>query len=166
MLLRGQVVALCALVAVLLVVGSAPAVAHADLASSSPASGESLTGSPDRLLLTFTEPVVDRESRVLLRSSDGRTRAVRILPSSAGTTLVADAGPALTRGTWTVDYRAVSPDGHAVEGSVDFSVGSAAPAGGDQDVPAGYPVFLGFLVVVLALGAAASHRVLAPETVR
>ncbi|UQN29117.1 copper resistance CopC/CopD family protein [Brachybacterium kimchii] len=121
--------------------GAAPALAHAQLESSSPADGTVLEHAPASATLTFDEHV---------RPIDGETRLTR--PDGTSTTLEAHsrdddvlaALPSdLPDGSYVLTYRVVSADGHPVTGTLDFSVGApstipAAPsAGSDTGADAG-----------------------------
>lgn len=116
--------------------GAAPALAHAQLESSSPADGTVLEHAPASATLTFDEHV---------RPIDGETRLTR--PDGTSTTLEAHsrdddvlaALPSdLPDGSYVLTYRVVSADGHPVTGTLDFSVGApstipaAPPAGSDS----------------------------------
>ncbi|MFE5777473.1 copper resistance CopC/CopD family protein [Brachybacterium sp. NPDC056505] len=121
--------------------GAAPALAHAQLESSSPDDGTVLEHAPASATLTFDEHV---------RPIDGETRLTR--PDGTSTTLEAHsrdddvlaALPSdLPDGSYVLTYRVVSADGHPVTGTLDFSVGApstipAAPsAGSDTGADAG-----------------------------
>lgn len=115
--------------------GAAPALAHAQLESSSPADGTVLEHAPASATLTFDEHV---------RPIDGETRLTR--PDGTSTTLEAHsrdddvlaALPSdLPDGSYVLTYRVVSADGHPVTGTLDFSVGApstipAAPSAGSD----------------------------------
>ena len=104
------------------------AVAHDELASSSPASGATVASALTRVSLRFEEAPaeVGRGSTVLqVTASDGthhETTCARIVDDSVR------AGVALGRsGTYTVTWRVVSADGHPVSGAYDFTY--RAPSG-------------------------------------
>ncbi|WP_078941370.1 copper resistance CopC/CopD family protein [Streptomyces cellulosae] len=108
--------------------------AHTELVSSSPKDGAHLKKAPDRLTLTFDEPVALDDVRVLTvdgdrlpvtRAAKGGTRAVR----------VALATPA--HGDLAVVWSVVDEeDGHPSSGRIALSIGApakkAATTGGDQ----------------------------------
>ncbi len=110
-----------------------PASAHALLARSQPAAGESLAGAPHQLTLSFTEAPDPRLSSVELLDSAGAVvagaspaRAVAGRPAELRVTLTR----ALPDGAYTVRWRTVSRiDGHVAESSFVFAVGTAAPTG-------------------------------------
>ncbi len=106
------------------------ALGHAAFVGSAPEPGARLKRSPERVVLTFTEPLNRSLSRASLVGVDGRERDVAargvdnrrlILKPKAG----------LDRGAYRVRWHTVSTeDGHALEGS--FSFGVRAPAAGGE----------------------------------
>lgn len=95
---------------------SAPlgAAAHTALKRSNPASGSVLTRSPPVLTLTFLERT--RLTSLVLVTASGERRLAFKPGGSALTFTVAN--PALVRGRNEVRWRALSQDGHVVEGSI------------------------------------------------
>lgn len=96
--------------------------AHATLIASTPANDEVVPGAPERVELTFDQPVaVDTGGVTVLDPEGGRVD--RGAPDSgAGGKEVAqdvDRGPA---GTYTVSYRVLSDDGHVITGSFVYHV--------------------------------------------
>jgi methionine-rich copper-binding protein CopC len=104
---------LAALVAALALFGVS-ALAHTTLQSSAPASGSVLTQSPERMTLTFSEPT--RLTSVAVATASGERR-LDFTPSGSATTFTV-AAPNLTVGRNEVRWRALSRDGHPVEGSI------------------------------------------------
>ncbi|MFT4298126.1 MAG: copper resistance protein CopC [Aeromicrobium sp.] len=114
-LLAAALIALC-------VIGSAtPAAAHAGIVSTDPDKRSSLPALPEQVSMTFNEEM-NRPSYVTVTAPDGSLIAegesevrgpVLVQP------LTDDPGLA---GTYRVDYRAVSADGHPVEGAFEFEV--------------------------------------------
>lgn len=105
-----------------------PATAHTALLSVDPADGARLETAPDRIVLTFNEPI--RQPSDASVSVDGSTRDVDV--SVDGPRLVvtlADPVP----GSYELNYRVLSADGHPVSGSSAFTVaGSAEQSPGAQ----------------------------------
>ncbi|MFD7508797.1 copper resistance CopC/CopD family protein [Streptomyces sp. NPDC059853] len=152
-----------------LVAAAPPALAHAALTGSSPADGEVVVTSPERVELTFSERVSltgDQALRVLDPAGE-RVDTGEITDLSAngevrhGVALADD----LPDGTYTVAWQAVSADSHPIAGAFTFSVGAPSetsvrlPAQGPGDGTAGllydlarFPAYAGFLL--LAGGAA------------
>ena len=132
----------------LVVVGAAPASAHASLVRSSPADQSSVATGPSRVKLTFDENI-RMPSVILVTGSDGASVV-------AGKTSVVDniasipvkTGPS---GNYTVAYRVVSADGHPVSGRLSFTVGSAAPGTAGAERSSGPPGRVIGMIAALAL---------------
>ena len=120
-----------------------PAAAHADLTSVSPAAGAELATAPGAVLLTFNEPVelVQGGIRVLDESGSSMTVGATRHPSGQLDQVEALLPTTLPPGTFVVDWRVVSDDGHPEAGSSSFSVGGvvrAVPSGsGPRDATPG-----------------------------
>ena len=109
-----------------------PSAKHATLVSSEPAANSHLASPPARVRLVYSEPI------------EGKLAKVSIVPATAAPIVLrAGADPrdvhaviapvdALGPGTYKVEWRVVSADGHPVDGTFSFTVGdttvSAAPA--------------------------------------
>ncbi len=98
--------------------------AHAELASSDPAANSSLPASPERLALTFTEPIDLATARISLL--DDRQTEVSglgaISVDAPGTTATVQL-PSLQPGVYTVSYQGTSAtDGHVTTGIFAFLV--------------------------------------------
>lgn len=96
------------------VVPATSALAHTALKSASPASGSVLTQSPPVLTLTFLQPT--RLTSLVLVTAAGE-RALPFKPGGSARTFSA-ARPGLARGRNEIRWRALSQDGHVVEGSI------------------------------------------------
>jgi copper transport protein len=118
MRLRGAVLAILFLVA-----STGMALAHAALVSSDPADGAVLATAPGRLMLTFNEPV--SPTVLSLTGADGKARPLATYHRE-DTTLVIDAPAGLARGSYALNWRVISADGHPVSGASTFSVGAAS----------------------------------------
>lgn len=114
-----------------LVVGATPAAAHTELIGSEPSDGAVLDDPPTELLLRFSGEVSEEFATVVV-TRDGVDDPQPVPVSAAGDVLTADLSalatdpPPASGGTWQVDYRIVSVDGHPIEGSLLFTV--APPA--------------------------------------
>jgi hypothetical protein len=99
-----------------------PAQAHAELLSTAPAEGDVVETLPGTVELTFSEAVAT-PAYVVVNGPDGE-------PVDDGDPRVVDGvvtQPTVgtgAAGAYTVDFRVVSADGHAVSGRVGFIVGS------------------------------------------
>ena len=111
----------------LLVLPAAPALAHTEQVSVSPAPGSSTTGSVPAVEIDFSDEVLPGLACVVVRDARGRDHVagrVAVLGGRVSARLE-DIGP----GRYRVDYRVVADDGHPVTGSYRFRV-AAAPTGG------------------------------------
>lgn len=94
---------------------AAQATAHTSLVTASPASGSVLTASPPAIVLTFHEPT--RVASATVATASTPARRLNVSPRSA-TRVVTLAAPRLGLGRNEVRWRALSADGHVVEGLV------------------------------------------------
>jgi methionine-rich copper-binding protein CopC len=121
-----RLVALLWLSAVWLLLSCVPALAHARLVQEEPADGATLAESPDRVELTFSEPVDAEFSPLEVRNSEGERvdeDNARIDPADARVLIVGL--EELSEGPYTVKWRVTSIDGHVVEGRYGFAVTKA-----------------------------------------
>lgn len=146
-----------------LVLGMAPAAAHAALVDSDPADGATVSAAPRTVSLTFNESV--GSGAVAVTAPDGtlvRTSDVRVVD----TTLTADLAESDQRGRYTVAYRAVSGDGHAITGELTFTTTSGRDVKPAPHAPASEESWLdqygNYLVLGLAAAGVAIALMLAP----
>ncbi|WP_328340993.1 copper resistance CopC/CopD family protein [Streptomyces violaceus] len=113
--------------------GAAPAAAHAVLTGSDPRADTVLETAPEQVTVTLNEPVGLPEDAVRVVDSVGR-------PVTAGNPAHADGrtdtvsvrlSGGLKQGSYTVSWRAISADSHAVSGAFVFSVGAPSLTGAD-----------------------------------
>ena len=126
-----------ALSAALLGLWCAPALAHAQLLGSEPAAGDRLRESPDQVRLRFSEPVEAEFSPLEVYDSGGDRvdeDDARVDPDDAKVVLVG-LGEELPEGSYTVDWRVTSIDGHVVDGTYEFAVVGDRGAGESPDAP-------------------------------
>ncbi|MEQ1489006.1 MAG: copper resistance CopC family protein [Terricaulis sp.] len=98
------------------------ALAHTTLESTLPASGSVLTQSPAQITLTFGEPT--RLTSVAVATSSGERR-LEFSPSGSAETFTV-VSPDLAAGRNEVRWRALSRDGHPVEGAIIIVVRTPA----------------------------------------
>lgn len=122
------------------VVGFAtPAHAHASLVSTDPPAEALLERAPERITLTFNEPVSKVADGVVVVGPDGaQIQQGKARSEKGGRDLVARLNSGLAQGTYLVSYRLVSADGHPISGGFTFSIGKRsttpqAPADFDDD---------------------------------
>ena len=123
---RRRVALLAGFAAAWLLLCCAPALAHATLVEASPARGSEVSEPPGRVELRFTEPVDAEFDPVVVRAADGArvdARDARVDPEDARVVL-ADLED-LPEGSYTVEWRVTSIDGHVVEGRYGFAVAAA-----------------------------------------
>lgn len=120
---------LAATLAVLAVLGfsASPALAHAELLSTDPAAGAVLASAPDVVTLTFSEPIDIGLGSVRLFDGTGDSIDVAAAehPDGNSSEVRVDL-PALGNGSFVVDWRVVSADGHPIQGAFTFQVGPTA----------------------------------------
>jgi methionine-rich copper-binding protein CopC len=104
--------------ALALLFGSGGAFAHAHLNSSTPAAGAQLTVAPQTLTLEFSEAA----QLTALSLARAGAAPLKLTAPSAPASRIRIALPALTPGTWTVHFRALSADGHLVPGELSFTL--------------------------------------------
>lgn len=114
----------------LLLLAPVRAWAHIELAESDPADGAALSKVPSTVTMTFSEDVTG-PAQVAVTAPNG-TRMQDGDPATADATVtqrIKAPGNDETAGTWTVAYRVLSIDGHAVTGEMVFTVdGKGNPA--------------------------------------
>lgn len=150
-----------------------PATAHSYLDDSNPEDGATLKQAPTEVTLKFSDPVRDTGLGVTAQGPQD----VTTLDASADSKKVVAAWPVGTvPGRYTVSYRAVSVDGHVMDGSITFQIGATdgSPSPGtaetpelydspDSEVdesattdsdkaPSGVPTWVFFLGALIALG--------------
>jgi copper transport protein len=96
---------------------------HATLVSSEPAANSQLTTSPTRVRLVYSEPVEGKLAKVTLVPSDGAPIVLRAGADPRDVHAVVAPVDSLGLGTYRVEWRVVSADGHPVDGTFTFAVG-------------------------------------------
>jgi methionine-rich copper-binding protein CopC len=114
---------LSSLAAMALIGLSSPAFAHAHLKAATPAAGSSIATTPQELDLDFSEDLNLKFSGVTVKGPNGA--AVETGDASLArenTRLVVPLTKPLGEGAYTVDWHALSADGHKTKGSYSFTV--------------------------------------------
>jgi copper transport protein len=96
--------------------------AHAALISTSPTDGEVLPSAPAEVILTFNENVRPVEDAMRLFDSTGQETI--LAAASRNSDVVITLPESLPEGTFLVDWRVISADGHPIGGALTFAVGS------------------------------------------
>ncbi len=126
--------ALLGLSAVWLLLLCGPALAHAELVEAYPADGDALAESPDQVRLQFTEPIEAAFDPVKVYDQQGNRvdeDDARVDPDDAK--VLAAGLEELPDGSYTVEWRVTSIDGHVVDDTYQFAV--TASAGQSPDTP-------------------------------
>jgi len=144
------------------------AVAHAARISSDPAENASLTQAPLKISATFNEAMQPQFAAMTVIGPDGNMWSTGE-PAVDGAVITVGVRPLGPAGTYTVNYRATSADGHVVSGSWSFQLtvagtGTSAPpavpppaadaTGNSEDADA-IPVWPFYVGAVLIVGAGA-----------
>ncbi len=153
-------------------VGAAPASAHAVLVNSSPAADSLLQDAPTQVVLTFTESVNPVAGKVQVLDPSGH-RVDRDEARASGEQLIIPLRPVTKPGTYLVTFRVISADSHPVGGAFAFSYLEVSPNGPPtaENVASsplalwGLPVarWIGYLGLVLLVGAALVLALLWPR---
>jgi methionine-rich copper-binding protein CopC len=108
----------------LLLSGALPALAHAQLRSSTPAAGGTVASAPSEVLVNFNEPLESSFSTVVVRDAVGKRidKADAHLDKSDRTAMRVSLPP-LGQGIYIVEWRALTTDTHRTEGAFIFRVG-------------------------------------------
>ena len=115
--------------------------------ASTPAPGEILDASPEEIRLTYNEPVATTSTILLFSNGFQQVDGLEMVSEPQNPEQVVATLPPLDAGSYTVEWTALSPDGHTVRGSYSFTI--QAPS-----VTAGLLLRVGG-VAVLLLGVAA-----------
>lgn len=100
-----------------------PALAHAKLESSTPANAAIVTTAPTAISLKFSEGLELKFSGLTLTGPSGAvTPGAAALDPKDSTLLVVPLTAPLLAGTYTVDWHALSTDGHKSKGAYAFTV--------------------------------------------
>lgn len=111
----GSVVGLAAL--------PAGAAAHEELRAAAPAPGDSLSVFPDRIRLTFVNPIELGLAHLTLAGPEGAVELGELRRAADGAhVLVAPVRGRLVAGTYTVQWQVAGPDGHPVRGEYAFTI--------------------------------------------
>lgn len=131
--------AIVGLLCVALLTLAAPALAHTDLAASTPADGATVHRALERIVLEFTEPIDPVGEGAKLLDADGAVVDAEVSVDGAEIRIRPD--EALTDGAYGVKWVVRSEDAHPVRGAVRFTVDvpEASAAAGPDDGEASEP---------------------------
>ena len=109
--------------------------AHADLQVSTPEDGQSLEIAPEEVRLTFSEELFEELVEISILDAAGdlySTIEVEQTPPP-GTDVIFPWPTQAPPGEYSIAYRVVSADGHAVTGTISFSYATTAPEPSPSD---------------------------------
>lgn len=137
-------VAALAAATVLTLLVALPVIAHADLASATPADGATLDAPPAEITLTFTEGLSASKASFKVVDASGAT-VLTARPAKDGAASMTADGSALAPGAYTIKWTAAAQDGHTTRGQLRFTVAAptpapATPAPDPTDAPSSAPV--------------------------
>ena len=115
-------VALVALALVLL--GAAPASAHAELLETDPAEGAVVETAPESVTLTFNEPVRLTSQEIAVYDAEGEEVASSAAANGPEVTVGLSDAATMDHGTYVLPWNVLSGDGHPIAGALTFSVGA------------------------------------------
>ena len=108
-----------------------PSAKHATLVSSEPAANSHLASPPTRVRLVYSEPIEGKLAKVTIVPATAAPIVLRAGADPRDVHAVIAPVDALGPGTYKVEWRVVSADGHPVDGTFSFTVGDttvSAPA--------------------------------------
>ncbi|MHA6791946.1 copper resistance CopC family protein [Pseudonocardia bannensis] len=123
----GRALAVTILAGLALVLGAAPALAHAQFEGSDPADGASLATAPTRVTVSFSDKMQQGFNTLTVIGPD-RQAYQDGEPVASGNTVSVGVKPLGPAGRYDIGYRVVSDDGHPIEGSVSFTLTTPGPA--------------------------------------
>lgn len=142
-----RVLATALLIAGMAIAGTAVAWAHAVRVAADPAPDTSLATAPTRVSATFNEQLHTDFAAMTVVGPDGNLWSDGV-PQVQGAVVSVGVRPLGPAGTYTVNYRVTSADGHAVSGAWSFTLTAAGngtpgpPASGAAHPPEpGLPVW-------------------------
>jgi methionine-rich copper-binding protein CopC len=120
--------------AALLILGVAAALAlplsasaHSEFVSSTPADGDTVSGTPTEIVLTFSAALDPKKSSIVLKDASGAQLA-KAGVDPAKNTVMRMTPPALDPGAYEIDWTSVATDGDLLRGKVQFTVEALTPS--------------------------------------
>ena len=102
---------------------ASPAFAHAKLVSSNPAANATVQTAPRTITLVFSERVVPAFSKIELSMPEHEMNVpVRSAVSQDGKRIIGTLQTPLHPGSYAIQWTAAGPDGHKMEGRINFRV--------------------------------------------
>ena len=94
--------------------------AHAKIVKTSPENNAILQTSPDKITLSFPEPI--QVTTFKLKNDKGETVEVEDGKSLSPTKQINAKPPVLLQGSYSVNWRGLSSDGHPTKGHFNFTI--------------------------------------------
>lgn len=122
------------LVAAIALIAGAPADLHLRLVKAEPAADGAVTVAPKEIRLFFSQEPEIRATKVIV--TNGAKREITVAAAQAdktdGKIVFAQITGAIEPGAYTVVWRTMAKDGHAVNGEFKFTVSAATPTPDNQ----------------------------------
>lgn len=134
--------------------------AHAELVSSNPVDGSTVTGPVTSIFLTFGEGVKHLNA-LTIKDQTGKTYKIKSI-DYVGKNVTLNLDHPLNKGKVSLDWQALSEDGHLAPGAMNFTVGSSqknavqtdqhrTEAKASQKPPQSNPIITALLVALLVV---------------
>lgn len=101
--------------------------AHSEFVSSTPADGDTVSGTPTEIVLTFSAALDPKKSSIILNDASGAQIAKAGVDPTRNT-VMRMTPPALDPGAYEIDWTSVATDGDLLRGKVHFTVEAPTPS--------------------------------------
>jgi copper resistance protein C len=101
--------------------------AHSEFVSSTPADGDSVSGTPTEIVLTFSAALDPKKSSIVLIDASG-SQIAKAGVDPAKNTVMRMTPPTLDPGAYEIDWTSVATDGDLLRGKVHFTVEAPTPS--------------------------------------
>ena len=108
--------------------------AHSEFVSSTPADGDTVSGTPTEIVLTFSAALDPKKSSILLKDSSG-AQIAKAGVDPAKNTVMRTTPPTLDPGAYEIDWTSVATDGDLLRGKVHFTVEAPTPSPSPSPTP-------------------------------
>lgn len=113
---------LSASVIVALIATAAPAATHFAVVKSTPSSNQTVTESPKRIQIWFSQVPVEAVSQIKLAGADKAEIALgKVVADKESKSIAADVTAALKPGAYVASWRSAGDDGHVQTGELKFT---------------------------------------------
>jgi copper resistance protein C len=101
--------------------------AHSEFVSSTPADGDTVSGTPTEIVLTFSAALDPKKSSIVLIDASG-SQIAKAGVDPAKKTVMRMTPPTLDPGAYEIDWTSVATDGDLLRGKVHFTVEAPTPS--------------------------------------